>query len=687
MKDINLGEILSPVGNREMLYAAVRSGADAVYLGAKDFSARRNAENFDLEELKEAIKYCHIRGVRVYLTLNILIKDSELENAFTLAKNAYNMGIDGIIIQDLGLARILHREIPDLKLHASTQMSVHSPSALYALKELGFCQVVAAREMSKQELTALCKTAKELGITVEAFVHGALCMCVSGQCLLSAFLGSRSGNRGLCAGPCRLPFKAKNGTGYDLSLKDLSLLDYIKELYDVGVRSFKIEGRMKRPEYVAAATAAARQALDKGIVEAELSDTLKNVFSRQGFTDGYYKNALGKEMFGIRTKEDVISADKAFPLLHEIYRKERQNVKIGLELKIEENKPISLSLFDGENTVCATGDIPQKAQNKPLTAEDALKSISKFGSTPYIDEGGTAKVGEGLFVPKSELNELRRKAAELLDIKRAEIKITPCDKTYFAPEKSVATLKTPKVFARFQNKNQIPEILSGIDAIIYPLEQNPEDLKGIDLPIIADIPRGILNEKVITERLKLFKANGFNTALCGNLAAVEIAKNEGFKIIGDAGLNIANSESLETAKVLGINCAVISAEEQISDILSLNSDLKKGIIAYGNIPLMLFKNCPLKNGISCDKCDKNGVLTDRLGTQFPIRCRMGYSELLNSVPIFLADRKSELLGLDFIILYFTKEDKFEAEQIIEAYKNGSSPTKKHTRGLYYRGTI
>ncbi len=216
MKDITKGEILAPVGNREMLLAAVRSGADAVYLGAKDFSARKNAENFSDTELENAIKYCHIRGVRVYLTLNTLIKENELGAAFDLAQRAYNLGVDGIIVQDLGLARILHEKIPQLPLHASTQMSVHSPSALPILKSLGFCQVVAAREMSKEELSALCKTAKELGITVEVFVHGALCMSVSGQCLLSAFLGSRSGNRGLCAGPCRLPFKVPNGTGYEV---------------------------------------------------------------------------------------------------------------------------------------------------------------------------------------------------------------------------------------------------------------------------------------------------------------------------------------------------------------------------------------------------------------------------------------------------------------------------------------
>ena len=325
------GEILSPVGSWEMLEAAVKSGADAVYLGAKDFSARRNAQNFTNEELKKAVEYCHIRGVKVYLTLNILIKDSELESAFELAKNAYNSGIDGIIVQDLGLAKVLHDYLPELPLHASTQMSVHSISALPILSRLGFTQVVVAREMSLEDLTEFCKEAKKYNITVEVFVHGALCMSVSGQCLLSAYLGSRSGNRGLCAGPCRLPFKADGGTGYDLSLKDLSLLEYIKELYEIGVRSFKIEGRMKRPEYVAAATYACKQALESGKVDCELSNTLQNVFSRSGFTSGYLENKLGKDMFGIRTKEDVISADKAFPLLHELYRKERKSVAVTLK--------------------------------------------------------------------------------------------------------------------------------------------------------------------------------------------------------------------------------------------------------------------------------------------------------------------------------------------------------------------
>ncbi len=679
------GEILSPVGSWEMLEAAVKSGAGAVYLGAKDFSARRNAQNFTREELKKAVEYCHIRGVRVYLTLNILIKDSELESAFNLAKEVYNAGIDGIIVQDLGLAKVLHDYLPQLPLHASTQMSVHSVSALPILKSLGFTQVVVAREMSLDDLTEFCKEASKYNITVEVFVHGALCMSVSGQCLLSAYLGSRSGNRGLCAGPCRLPFKAQGGTGYDLSLKDLSLLEYIPELYKIGVRSFKIEGRMKRPEYVAAATYACKQALENGKVDCELSNTLQNVFSRSGFTSGYLENKLGKDMFGIRTKEDVISADKAFPILHELYRKERKSVAVTLKSEILEDKPISLTICDGENTVTAFGDIPQTAKNKPITREDVIKNITKLGSTPYYEKECVVNLGEALFVSAGELNGLRRTACEMLDQKRAELKHQKSNAVFEFKNNVNSSNKTPKMYIRVESKEQIPNDLSGISAVIVPLENDFEKLSGVKN--IVEIPRGILSEKLLKKRLEIFKQKGFDIALCGNLAAVEFAKNLGFEIMADTGLNIFNSHSLETAKDLGISCVTVSNELLLSDITSLNSPIPKGIISYGNIPLMLFKNCPIKNGKSCEMCDKNGKLTDRKGIEFPVRCRMGYSELLNSVPVWLADKKNMLSGLDFEILYFTKESAERVQQVIDAYKQGDTADCKYTRGLFFRGTL
>lgn len=679
------GEILSPVGSWEMLEAAVKSGADAVYLGAKDFSARRNAQNFTNEELKKAVEYCHIRGVKVYLTLNILIKDSELESAFELAKNAYNSGIDGIIVQDLGLAKVLHDYLPELPLHASTQMSVHSISALPILSRLGFTQVVVAREMSLEDLTEFCKEAKKYNITVEVFVHGALCMSVSGQCLLSACLGSRSGNRGLCAGPCRLPFKADGGTGYDLSLKDLSLLEYIKELYEIGVRSFKIEGRMKRPEYVAAATYACKQALESGKVDCELSNTLQNVFSRSGFTSGYLENKLGKDMFGIRTKEDVISADKAFPLLHELYRKERKSVAVTLKAEILENKPISLTVSDGENTVTAFGELPQVAKNKAVTKEDIIKNITKLGSTAYYEKECSVDLSDGLFVSAGELNSLRRTACELLDQKRAELKHPQSTAVFDFQNNPKISNKTPEMYIRVENKEQIPQNLNGISAVIVPLENDFEKLKGVKN--IVEIPRGITSEKLIAKRLEVFKQKGFDTALCGNIAALEIAKTLGFSIMADTSLNIFNSYSLKTAKDLGVSSAVASNELLLSDIKELDSNIPKGIVSYGNIPLMLFKNCPIKNGRDCKECGKNGKLTDRKGIEFPVRCRMGYSELLNSVPVWLADKKNMLKGLDFQILYFTKESGERIGQIIDAYSNGKSADCKYTRGLFFRGIL
>ena len=685
MLESSKGEILSPVGSRETLFAAVRSGADAVYLGAKDFSARRNAENFTSDELKEVTSYCHIRGVKVYLTLNILIKDDEMSDALNLAEKAYNAGIDGIIVQDLGLAALLHKHLPELPLHASTQLSIHSPASLPLLKQLGFCQVVVAREMCFEDLKAFCAEAKKYDITVEAFVHGALCMSVSGQCLLSAFLGSRSGNRGLCAGPCRLPFAAENGTGYDLSLKDLSLIEYIHRLYEIGIRSFKIEGRMKRPEYVAAATKACKDALINGIVDTDLAETLKNVFSRSGFTSGYLENKLGRDMFGIRTKENVTSADKAFPILHEIYRKEHKNVPVGIKAVIKESQPLSLTLSDGENQVTARGGIPQKAKNKALTYDDALKSLTKFGDTPYFDNGGSVNLDDGLFVPSSELNALRRTACELLDNARSQTKRTEKHIKYTAEYQNIKSNKIPKLIIRIESPNQIPADLTGIQAVIVPLESDFTKLDNVEN--LVDIPRGIISEKIIKERLVKYKEKGFNACLCGNLSTVEIAKSLGFNIIAATGLNIHNSESAHTIESLGAKAVILSNELTCDSLSSINSPVPKGVITYGNIPLMLFKNCPVKNGKKCADCNKDGVLTDRLGTKFPVRCRMGYSELLNSVPLWLADKRENLKGLDFEVLYFTNETHERVNEVITAYKNGYTADCKFTRGLFFKGTI
>ena len=681
-------EILAPVGNREMLTAAVRSGADAVYLGVQDFNARRNAENFTLDTLSEVVAYCHIRGVKVYLTLNILIGDKEMADAINTAAKAATAGIDAVIAADLGLITEIRRCLPELPVHVSTQATAHSPSALLPLKKLGVKRVVLSRELSKEQIKDICIQARTLGIETEAFVHGALCMSMSGQCLLSAMLGGRSGNRGLCAGPCRLPFKAKGGTGYDLSLKDLSLADHISELKELGINSFKIEGRMKRPEYVAAATSTLRSAVDFGAVPKESADLLKNVFSRSGFTDGYYTGNTGDHMFGIRTKDDVIAAGLSLADIHAIYRTERQSIPLTAEITVRKDESLVLSLCDGINNVTTYGEVPAEAINRPITADVLQKSISKLGGTPYYIENFSCRLDDGLAISAASLNRLRRECVEKLNIARAAIPTITANT--FAAKKPAKRDIMPKLYLRLETAAQLPRDFNGVAAISLPLESNIAAIQAVinripkDVLKIADVPRGIALETAISERLVLFKELGFTHAACGNLAVIPLAQAAGLRVIADFGLNIYNSYSSEIAAEMGAEITVLSPELLLENAVRLNAD-ESAIIAYGRLPLMLTLNCPLKNGRGCAECGGRGTLTDRLGVEFPVRCRMGFSELLNSRPIWLADRFKEMNGTDYAVLYFTDETPERVAAVLEAYRLGNAPDTAHTRGLYYRG--
>ncbi len=674
-------EVLSPAGSTESLTAAVRGGADAVYIGAKQFSARRGAENFD--NIAETVRYCHIRGVKVYLALNIMIKQSELADVLSLAYNAYKCGVDAVIVCDLGLASLINCHIPDLPLHASTQMTVHSPSALLLLKSMGFSRVVVSREMSRLELALFCDRAKQLGVEVEAFVHGALCMSVSGQCLMSSVLGTRSGNRGLCAGPCRLPFAAEGGTGYDLSLKDLCLYEYISELKQMGVTSFKIEGRMKRPEYVAAATAACRQAVDNGSINPKLFDTLQKVFSRSGFTDGYYKGKLGIDMFGTRTKDDVISANDTYAYLHSLYRAERQSIPIKMTATVLNDTPMHLTVTDGKHTVTAVGDTPQTAKTKAVQKSNVADNLTKLGGTPYFCDNIDIQLADGLFISASSLNALRRDAVEKLDTCRATF--TPRQHTLPQIDINGNLNGAKSLVARFDVASQIPQKLNGIKAIILPYEcEFPTDL-GVTL--IAELPRYIADETKVINRLKTLKQQGIEWVFCGNLALIELAKNLGFKIFGAMGLNIHNSESLNTLKQMGVKAAMLSAEFSLKELNHISTPMPIGIFAYGKLPLMLTRNCPIKNGKSCKDCGGKSVLTDRKGLQFAVRCREGYSEVFNSVPVYMADRLPEIPQVDYLLLYFTNEDTAECQTIINNYNSGTAINGDYTRNLYYKNLI
>ena len=670
-------EILAPAGSPQALIAAVRSGADAVYLGIKGLNARRSAENFDDDQLKEAVSYCHKHNVKVHLTLNTLVSDGELEKAQEAVRLACESGVDAIIVQDIGLAELIHRNAPEMPLHASTQMSVQTAAGLKKLKKLGFTRAVLPRELSKEEIKKLCENSP---IELECFVHGALCMCVSGQCLFSAVLGSRSGNRGACAQPCRLPFGVENGTGHDLSLKDLSLIDYIAEMAEMGVCSFKIEGRMKRPEYVAAAVKACRNSVD-GVADNALRDDLRSVFSRSGFTDGYYRNKLGYDMFGIRRKDDVTAASGVLKKLEKLYEKEKADTVVDFAFTALKDEPISLAARAGTKNVFAEGDIPQLAMNKATTAEAVYNQLSKVGGTRFVCGDIDIELDDGLFIPVSELNRLRREVIEKLDEDKARVKS-------FTPEFIKIQPHVPgkkRLICRFADIDNIPENWDYIEQVIVPLGDERKVKKS--LRVSVEVPRGIFsNDEKILEKLKNAKEFGITEAWAGTLDGIALIQKAGLKPNAFIGSNVFNSLSVKTLENMGVNRILLSPELTLAQAQAIGGDAPRGVFAYGRLPLMLTRNCPQKNGKSCAECRRSGKLTDRRGIDFPIDCHSGCSEILNSVPVYMADRLSEIRNMDFMLLYFTDENREKTSLVIHDYIKGSKkPHGEFTRGLLYRG--
>lgn len=681
-----LSEILAPAGSFESVVAAVRSGANAVYLGGKAFNARRNASNFSDEELAKAVDYCHKRNVKVYLTLNILISDGEFKTAYEAIKCACRIGADALILQDLGLAAAVRRVAPSMPIHASTQMSVQSIDGIRILESLGFCRAVIPRELSEKEIMAISsQTETEL----EAFVHGALCMCVSGQCLMSSLLGSRSGNRGLCAQPCRLPFGVNSKGGSNLSLKDLSLVNELERLKSAGVCSFKIEGRMKRPEYVAAAVTACKNSLNR-ITDKNIEESLQAVFSRSGFTKGYFEGRLGKEMFGTRRKEDVESASGVLKELSRLYEKENPLIPVDFRLTFKKSVPLTLEASALGKTVCAESEVcPEAALNKPLGRDELITRLSKCGGTQFIAQKVEIDFEEGLNVAASALNSLRRDALEKLEsvfCRNAEKSFNNDEYTF-----NIYTAKSTKLRARFFSENQIPDDLSGIESVILPLDvsfETVERIKASGIETAAEIPCGVFsNSEKYANRLVELKAHGLDLACASNLDGIGIAQKADIPFISGFGMNIFNSISIDEVQKLGARDCLISCELPLNAISRLGGTLPRGVFAYGRIPLMLTRNCPVRNKLTCAECKGKSVLVDRMGVEFPVMCGNGCSTVLNSRPLWLADKKQDIKNVDFSLLYFTTESKSECEKVISAYKEGSAPTQEFTRGLYYKGVL
>lgn len=685
-------EVLAPAGNPEALRAAVFSGADAVYLGGALFSARANAVNFDNEQLAQAVKFARVRGVKVYVTVNTLLKDDELDEVMEYVGFLCSLPVDGILVQDMGLFRLVNDLAPDMPLHCSTQMSVHTPAAAKMLWESGADRIVLAREMSLTEIRCVHDACP---VELEAFVHGALCMSVSGQCYFSAMLGSRSGNRGRCAQTCRLPFSTKDGKENVLSLKDMSFIRDIGKLMEAGVCSAKIEGRMKRPEYVAAAVSACRREADGHSVPQELYDNLEAVFSRSGFTDGYLRGKLGSDMFGIRTKEDVTAGSSAvFARLHELYKGElcRVPVNISFELYSGRNAVIKITDDRGNEAREESETIAQAALNKPLTAERLKAQLSKLGATPYFAESIEVETDELSAMPMAQINELRRRAADKLSALREFAE--PVEMKAYEPDFDPYTAGKMSYRCVFSSYSQIPTNIDdfGVELVYIPLTEKLDNFvalaqKGINVG--ADMPRSFFGaEDEVRCKMEELIANGFNIFLCGNLGAVALCRELGAEIHGGFSLNVTNTQSLKTFEGLGVSEAELSLELTLDDAAAIGGSIPRGIMVYGRQALMLVRSCPIGHG-KCVNCLGVNSITDRKNVDFPVMCMKGRSfrsiEILNSLPLSLCDRINEVKNCDFGILRFTVENPVEIEGIINDFIRHKKPEYAYTRGLFYRG--
>ena len=684
-------EILAPVGSEEMLRAAVFSGADAVYLGFSGFNARTGAGNFDADSLQEAVRFCHARGVAVHVALNTTVYGTELPALEQAIRAVAASGADAVICQDLAVATLIGKIAPQLPRHGSTQMSVHTLQGALELKELGFTRVVLARELSLPEVEHITK---HCGIETECFIHGALCMSVSGQCYMSAFLGGRSGNRGSCAGPCRLPFEAnalpegKPGRLHHLSLKDNSAIDKLDKLQAIGVASAKIEGRLRTPEYVAAAVSACLAGREGRAYDRDL---LKNAFSRSGFTSGYLDGKIDGTMFGVRSEADAELTKKTLPMLRELYRRERSRVPVQMKLEIEEGgEKLTVTDADG-NKAFAYGDAePQPARTDPT--ESLNRSLAKTGGTPFTAEKITVEMDGGpWFIPGSAVNELRREALDVLLKKREVLRPWPTTEEHVAalPQRTLPPRRTLR--ARFERWEQVPErALDGVEYLILPIAQADRVPREWRAKTILELPRVMFGalEQDTARRIAATQDAGFAGYEVSNIAHLRLCR--GLPMTGGFGLNITNNVAAQFYAEQGLSSLLILPEVKDSDIASIaparnGKPVPTGVMIYGHMPLMLTRACPLQNIHDCAHCDKTGVLTDRKAKKFPVRCGLGVRTIYNPVPIYMGD-KPGALAVDYGVAYFTLESREEAVQILDMIRTHAPFEGDFTRGLYFKGT-
>ncbi len=685
-------ELLAPAGNENALHAAVQSGADAVYIGGTKFGARQSAKNFSIEDIKRQTDYCHLYGVDVHVTVNTLIKEREIPELIEYVYELNDAGVDALIIQDIGAAELIHKAVPDMQLHGSTQMTVTSLDGVKYLEDMGFSRVVLARELSKKEIATICAGAKA---EIEVFAHGAICMCYSGQCLMSSILGGRSGNRGRCAQPCRLPYtlleKGKPcGNAYILSPKDMALVKHLNELREIGVSSLKIEGRLKRAEYVSAVTGIYRKYLDStDKVSKNDMRELHDAFSRTGFTDGYFTAGLGETMMSHKNpgNEGNIFSDEAKK--RALPDANIRKIPVNISGSMNIGRPIEVVVYDNDgNYASAKGELPaEKALNKPLDRQRFLSQLAKTGSTPFEATELYADIDEGATAPIKEINNTRRNALEQLAKQRSE---------------RPARRKNEVELNKKSSERDRSEIR--YSAEVRTLEQGCEAAdRGIDLIYAPYEAAMALREKypdisVVTRTDDIFreqKIAGNAAAVSSNAAIYHYGKHrKDIKLYGTHRLNVFNSASLEHYRELSL--VTLSPELNMAEIAALASDtdVPFELIGYGRIPLMLMRNCPIKAMGKCQNGRDIYSLKDRRNEEFPLICHKGcIAELLNSKPLFMADKLNDLAstGASRIKLIFTTETPHQCGRIIDIYNNAKNGIiskmreNTFTRGHYYRG--
>ena len=691
-------ELLAPAGSMEALRAAVCNGADAVYLGADTFNARINARNFSAADLQEAVVYCHVRGVKVHLTLNTLVLDREMPRAAELIRLAASCGVDAFIVQDLGMVSLCRQLAPDVPIHASTQMSIHSLEGVLEAAALGCSRVVLARELPAEEIAHICK--KSL-VEIEVFVHGALCMCYSGQCYLSSVIGRRSGNRGQCAQPCRLPYGYGRfeSTRYPLSLKDNCLAGELDELRRMGVASIKIEGRMKRPEYVAIVTRAYRTVLNGGKLMPSDLQELETAFSRQGFTDGYFRGQTGSDMFG-RRQEGEDTAD-LFASARATYEQgEPQRIGVRFYAMIRRGEPAQLAVEDPDGNLCRTrGPVPEQAVYRSLTPQDLEQQLKKTGGTPYLCTAVRSSLDPDLMLPASAINAMRRDVIAELTAKRGRAAPARLN-AYDEPPRYDGIAGEPQLTIAVRTAGQITSrMLSMKPTVLYvPLSELAEhpDLPqrvSVETQLAAILPRVIWSGELapVARQLRTVYEMGVRQVLAGNLGQLHIARAAGFAVRGDFGLNIVNSRAMRYLREQGLDSQLLSFELTLPQIRDISKAVPAELLIYGRLPLMLMENCVMKNRTGICACQTGTVrLVDRVGEEFPIvkdpgTCR---NVLLNGKKLYLLDKKDALrgMGLWALRLQFTTENPGEIDKVLMDYQGRAVfDAGSYTRGLYSRG--